>query len=313
MKKKKTYLFLLTFLIGTAAALYLGYQYRDSQTGRFLRLVWSRSPQCSVGQAWNAIGLHQELWERIYEIADECEVLQSDSSFELVKFGEKQYWIPLRNRLALAEMIAEQEADVYGADGRGLLPGDVVLDCGANVGVYTRHALSAGARLVVAIDPAPESIECLRRNFSAEIKAGRVIVYPKGVWDKDEVIKIRTFDQESGGNSVALNFSGSHEGPKVLLTTIDKMVGELRLERVNFIKMDIEGSERKALIGARNTVARFKPRMAVSMEHQPDDFEALTSEIAKLWPDLKTTCGPSHRVNTALVNRIQPEVLYVEH
>ena len=74
------------------------------------------------------------------------------------------------------------------ADG-AVRPGDVVLDCGANVGVYTRHALEAGARLVVAIDPAPENIECLRRNFSEEIKAGRVVVYPKGVWDKDEVLQ----------------------------------------------------------------------------------------------------------------------------
>ena len=158
MKKIKVYLFVVEVLIVAAAFIYLGYIYRDSQAGRFLRLAWGRSPQCSLGKAWNAVGLHQTLWSRIYEIADECEVLQSDPAFELVKFGVHQYWIPLRNRLALAEMIAEQEADVYGSDGRGVRGGEVVLDCGANVGAYTRHALDAGARLVVAIDPAPESI-----------------------------------------------------------------------------------------------------------------------------------------------------------
>jgi FkbM family methyltransferase len=312
MKKLKAYLFVVTILIAAAGLIYLGYMHRDSQAGRFLRLIRGRSSRCSLGKAWDAVRLHQALWSRIYEITDECEVLQTDSTFELVKFGERRYWIPLRNRMALSEMIAEQETDVYGVDNCSVQKGDVVLDCGTNVGVYTRHALDGGARLVVAIDPAPESIECLRRNFSAEIKAGRIIVYPKGVWDKDEVIKIRTFEQQSGGDSVALNFPGSREGPAVMLTTIDKIVRELRLERVDFIKMDIEGSERKALVGARNTVARFKPRMAISMEHLPDDFEALTAVIANLWPDLKTTCGPCHWVNTALVNRIQPEVLYVE-
>ena len=59
-------------------------------------------------------------------------------------------------------------------------PGDVVLDCGANIGVFVRESLDAGAKTVVAIEPAPENIECLRRNFKDEIAAGRVIVYPEG-------------------------------------------------------------------------------------------------------------------------------------
>jgi len=299
-------------LTAVAALIYLGYTYRDSQTGRFLRLAWGRSSQCTLTNAWEAVKVHQALWNRINNIFDELEVVQRDPAFELLESGAHQYWIPLRNRLALAEMLGEQEADVYGEGGRGVRPGDVVLDCGANVGVYTRHALEAGARLVVAIDPAPENIECLRRNFSEEIKTGRVVVYPKGVWDKDEVLQIRTFDQQSGGDSVALRFPGSREGPQVMMTTIDKMVEELRLDRVDFIKMDIEGSERKALVGARDTVARFNPRMAISMEHLPDDFETFTTVIAKLWPDLKTSCGSCHWVNTALVNRLQPEVLFVK-
>lgn len=77
----------------------------------------------------------------------------------------------------LPVLLVQQHAEVYGNN----RPREVVLNGGAHVGVYTRRALAAGARLVVAMDPAPDNIECLLRNFKVEIAAGRVIFYPKGV------------------------------------------------------------------------------------------------------------------------------------
>jgi FkbM family methyltransferase len=61
------------------------------------------------------------------------------------------------------------------------------------------------------------------------------------------------------------------KGPVVPLTTIDKLVDELRLPSVDFVKMDIEGAEMQALKGAVATVRRFHPRMAISVEHRPSD------------------------------------------
>jgi len=290
------------------------YALRESRLAWSLRLAPSRRAECSLSAVWRAVGARQNLWSRIGDLNDAFETLQTDpAGFTLIRSGDSRWWVPRRNEMALAEMMAEQEADVYGIEDHGVRSGDVVLDCGANVGVFTRHALDRGARTVVAIEPAPENLECLRRNFAAEIQAGRVILYPKGVWDKDEVLHIRTYDLESGGDSVALQFPGSREGPTVLLTTIDKLVAELRLDRVDFIKMDIEGAERNALTGARESVARFHPRLAISLEHQPDDYEAIGAIVKKQWPGMKSTCGPCKWVNTALVHRIQPEELYVSN
>ena len=284
---------------------------RDWKGFTFARLAWKRDQRCSLRDVWAAIGANERLWERIGDIAEEIESIETDpAGFELVEAAGRRFWIPRRNRLALAEMIGEQEEEVYGAAGRGARPGDIVLDCGANVGVYTRHALEAGARLVVAIEPAPENLHCLNRNFADEIRAGRVIVYPKGVWDKDDTLTLRTFEDQSGGDSVALKFPGSRPGPTVPLTTIDKLVEELRLERVDFIKMDIEGAERHALAGAKRTVERFKPRLAISMEHEPDDATMIPTLIEKLWPERKVECGRCTWVHTALVNRVQPEEVY---
>jgi FkbM family methyltransferase len=278
---------------------------------RVVRLAFTRDHRCSIGDARRSVEAFGDRWDRIYEISDTLHIVQSDpAGFELAATPKQRYWIPRQNRLALAEVMAEEEEDVYADRGWGARAGDTVLDCGANVGVYTRRALDAGARLVVAIEPAPENVECLRRNFQEEIRAGRVIVYPKGVWDKDDVLVLRVLPGQSGSGSVAMDRPGANEAVRVPLTTIDELAQELHLERVDFIKMDIEGAERKALAGARRTVERFQTRMAISLEHRKDDPDAITAEINRLWPRMKTECGPCVWVKTEYVNRVAPEVLF---
>jgi len=297
-------------ILAASGAAFAVYYYRDSAPAQFARLAVKRDKRCSLPDTWSAIQANAQLWNRIDEINEDALQVQSDSAgFELIEAGEHRFWIPRGNRTGLAEMLGEQERDVYGA-GRGVRRGDVVLDCGANVGVFTRRALDDGARLVVAIEPAPDNIECLRRNFAQEVASGKVIIYPKGVWDKDDELQLRT-STLTGGDSVALHYPGSSAGPLVPLTTIDKLVGELKLDRVDFIKMDIEGAEKNALAGARQTVARFRPRMAISMEHLPDDARAIPALVRSLWPDAATECGPCTWVHTALVDHVAPEELFV--
>ena len=83
----------------------------------------------------------------------------------------------------------------------GVRKGDIVLDCGANLGTFTRTALDRGAKTVVAIEPAPENLECIRRSFKDEIASGRVILYPKGVWDKDDVLTLHIHHDNSAADS----------------------------------------------------------------------------------------------------------------
>ena len=97
-----------------------------------------------------------------------------------------------------------------------------------------------------------------------------MIVYEKGVWDKEETVEFYS-DADSASNRVMHVHEDHSLGTQVPLTTIDKIVEELQLERVDFIKMDIEGAERKALVGARNTLANRKPRLALAGYHLEDD------------------------------------------
>jgi FkbM family methyltransferase len=180
-------------------------------------------------------------------------------------------------------LLSEQYLDVYEPAGHTVHQGDVVLDCGANIGVFTRKALSRGAKLVVAIEPAPLTLKALRRNFEREINDGRVIVYPKGVWDHDDEMELSVKGNPEV-NTLVMPLEGSVTKVRVPLVTIDEIVAELKLPRVDFIKMDIEGAEKPALQGARRTIRQFKPRMSLSAEHLEDDSTAIPALVQSIEP-----------------------------
>lgn len=233
-------------------------------------------------------------------------VNRDPAGFHLWDTPAGRYWIPKGSDWALPWDLAEQERQIYGSGERAVRAGDVVLDCGANVGVYTRVALNAGAKLVVAIELAPENIECLRRNFPEEIRAGRVLVYPKGVWDKDDVLTLQVDPENSAADSIVMRPEKAREGPRVPLTTIDKLAAELKLERVDYIKMDIEGAEQNALLGAQATLAKYRPRMALSAYHRPEDPQKIPELVRRAWAGYRMECGPCADGSTF----VRPDVLY---
>lgn len=218
-------------------------------------------------------------------LASASDLLKRDpGGYELWKTPKGLFWIP-QARLGsyyLFQMLAEEERKVYGRSEYGVQPGDVVLDCGANVGAFTREALNLGAKLVVAIEPAPDNLTCLKRNFGDEIADGRVVLYGKGVWDEDAEMVLSANEWSSGGYSFTAPGPSGKNGLILPLTTIDKVVSELDLQRVDLIKMDVEGAERRALLGAKRTLATQKPRLAIAAEHSPDDTEIIPKLVHSL-------------------------------
>jgi FkbM family methyltransferase len=166
--------------------------------------------------------------------------------------------------------------------------------------------LWAGAAKVIAIEPGPENLECLRRNFAAEIADGRVVLYPKGIWDKDDILKLRVDPNDSARDTFVRKIDNA-QSIEVPLTTVDKMVAELRLPSVDFIKMDIEGAEQKAVTGAKDTLARFHPRMALCIYHLRGDEIMVPKLVHDAVADYKVT-------KTCLCAKdvMQPEVAFFD-
>jgi FkbM family methyltransferase len=280
----------------------------DSSSPR-LAALWAmgRSPHCPLGNAVQTAAHWRLMTEAKDRILAGSKLLEKDAQgFRLWQTPYGRFWIPDGSDYVLPFNLAEQERKIYGDGEQAVRTGDVVVDCGANVGVFTRAALAAGARTVVAIEPAPENILCLRRNFEREIASGAVILIEKGVWDKDDMLTLRVDPHNSAADSFVIHREDAHEGARAPLTTLDKIVRELKLERVDFIKMDIEGAEQRALAGARETLAKHRPRLALSAYHNAEDPARIPEIVRQAWSGYTMECGPCTEAN----GRIRPDILY---
>ncbi len=134
-----------------------------------------------------------------------------------------------------------------------------------------------------------------------------MILYPKGVWDKDEIMPMQIDPNNSAADSFLIHREGGTEATGIPLTTIDKLVAELKLDRVDFIKMDIEGAEPKAITGARETIAKYHPRMALCTYHAPDHPQKVPELVRAAWSGYTVECGPCAETPG---HAVRPDVLY---
>lgn len=133
--------------------------------------------------------------------------------------------------------------------------GDVVIDAGANIGCYSYGFLKQVSKdgKVYCFEPSNESYECLSHNLS---NYPNVILSNKALSDKVEYCNII---RES--NNVGMNFCDFVKSGEIQTTTIDS----LELERLNFIKIDVEGCELKVLQGGLKTILKHKPVMLIEI------------------------------------------------
>jgi FkbM family methyltransferase len=98
-------------------------------------------------------------------------------------------------------------------------------------------------------------------------------------------IPIYINEKNSGGNTAIKHTDLSSE--IISITTLDKFVEENNIERVDFIKADIEGAERDMLKGAAMTLKKFAPKLAICTYHFPEDPKLLEKIILEANPKYK--------------------------
>lgn len=127
---------------------------------------------------------------------------------------------------------------------------------------------------IYGLEPDPanlkKTLECVKEN-----KLHDVEITPKGAWSEECDL---TFANNSNMDS---KICKTEEGIKIATTTIDNIVGD---DAVTFIKMDIEGAELEALKGAKNTIIKNKPRLAISIYHNPIDILEIPTYINTIAP-----------------------------
>lgn len=162
-------------------------------------------------------------------------------------------------------------------------PGMVVLDVGANVGFYTiRFAdrVGPGGR-VHAFEPDPLSFEILSERAA---RRGNVEVTRTAVGDHAGKITLYCSRTNRADNRVHPSHEGSEKGEavEVPLTTLDDYCAARGIERIDAVKMDVQGAEVAALRGFARTLARTKPAWML-VEFSPEHLRGAGSDPKDFW------------------------------
>jgi len=251
------------------------------------------SPYCTIWRAVEDSKVTLRRNKRRDVLIAKFRVLRKEGAYKLWSTPEGEFWVPDTDDTTLAILLGQQEDKIYGdAQTGGVRKGDIVLDGGAHVGVYVKTALEAGAEKIIAIEPSPNALECLRRNFHNQIAAGKVVVYPKGIWDEEKRLVFYENGNGDAGDSFLEHGANAKAIADIPVTTIDNIVKELRLPRVDMIKADIKGAGTRMILGAEQTIRNFHPRMVISTEEEPEDPAAIHDAIMRIAPAYRFSAGP---------------------
>lgn len=153
---------------------------------------------------------------------------------------------------------------IYSINGSKLHEGDFV-DAGGNVGNNSVFWLlfEKSCKRILYIEPEKSNINVALKNFARHDKDNRVIVFKGAVGSKNgEVVSLYDSQFQNMGAVTAFpENSGKGRGKiigEAITQTIDSLVDQYKLNPI-FIKLDIEGGEYDALLGAVETIRKFKP------------------------------------------------------
>lgn len=159
-------------------------------------------------------------------------------------------------------------------------PGDTVIDAGACLGdtALAFAACVGEAGRVLSLDPMPAH----HRIFEANL-ARNPILQPR--IELIQAALADTSDQMLSFADMGAASRPCETGSTLARTiTLDDLMHDRAPNRVDFIKMDIEGGEEAALLGATATIRRFKPKLAISGYHKIDDLLRLPALIKSIEP-----------------------------
>ena len=167
----------------------------------------------------------------------------------------------------------------YHREGISIAPeaGDSVIDGGACTGdtaaIFSNFVGPAGS--VFCFDPVANHLAVLDHNVK-QFPHSNVRVMPYGLSDKNVVAEPIVLGEYAPGFR-----SGNNTVP---LRTIDFLVSTKDITAVDFIKLDVEGAELESIRGARESILRFKPKLAISLYHKPNDIFELILFIKEKFP-----------------------------
>lgn len=214
----------------------------------------------------------------------------------IIEFGD-QVNIAKRSDFKVSEYTENFESYLYfNNDVLNLSDGDVLLDAGAFDGDSAIEFISACHRNrvnyqhVYCVEADVDNYKKLKKNTKAY---DRLTCISIGLWSKSAKLRFATsksmFISEArivdGIIEMNNNQQNVQDGDEYIdAVSIDNKFSD---KKISFIKMDIEGSEVEAIKGARKTIKKYKPKLAISVYHKKTDIYEIPLLIQEICPEYK--------------------------
>ncbi|MBM3228373.1 FkbM family methyltransferase, partial [Candidatus Pacearchaeota archaeon] len=145
------------------------------------------------------------------------------------------------------------------------LDSGVFIDVGANIGKYS---IMVGKRLgdkvkVIAFEPMPYTFEILKKNIELN-KLKNIIPFEYALGKKEERLDFYLDREGVGGGAHSLikdNANITKNKIGVCVKKLDDILKELKIKRVDLIKIDVEGAEADVLKGTEKTLKKYHPKI----------------------------------------------------
>jgi FkbM family methyltransferase len=170
----------------------------------------------------------------------------------------------------------------------GFREGELLVDVGANVGMYTIWAAKTRGARVVAFEPEAQNYALLNRNIQLNGLADRVTAYCMGLSDRSGLSVLHMADLRAGASchSVGEALDFRHQPLPTRFTqgciaaTLDELVASGAVPMPSHIKVDVDGFEPRVVSGARTTLADARLRsLLVETNRNLEDHMAMVREI----------------------------------
>jgi len=158
------------------------------------------------------------------------------------------------------------DIDVW--DGRGAFY-DIGSFDGENI--FDAYKAKGQLDLVIAFEPEMDNFQKIVTNPKLKDITKQFFIYPCGVWSETTMLKFETGVGESSSYS-------EHGNQIIPVVKIDEIIHT----HPGYLKMDIEGAEIEALLGAKNTICKYKPSLAISIYHKPEHIYSIP-ELINSW------------------------------
>ena len=178
-------------------------------------------------------------------------------------------------------------------------PGDVVVDGGGGWGetaLYFADAVGPDGH-VLCFEFVPDNLEIVQLNLEHNPRLEkRIDVVPHPLWHTSG----EAIEYGSNGGQSSLVTIGDVPRSEARTESLDQLCLSREIDRIDFIKLDVEGAEMAALRGAEDTIRRCRPKLAVSVYHHPDDLTEIPAwiygldlgyslHLDHLWPGVAET------------------------